>query len=76
MQFVSRGEQFPDVVELYMDPPDNAIVLCVDEKSGIHAVDRTQDSADADPMRFPSGESFDWIRFLNLLCIERRSSHF
>ncbi len=31
-----------DVVGLYMDPPDKALVLCVDEKSQIQALDRTQ----------------------------------
>jgi len=31
-----------EVVGLYMNPPDNAIVLCVDEKSQIQALDRTQ----------------------------------
>jgi transposase len=31
-----------DIVGLYMDPPDNAVVLCVDEKSQIQALDRTQ----------------------------------
>jgi len=31
-----------DVVGLYLNPPDNAIVLCVDEKSQIQALDRTQ----------------------------------
>ena len=31
-----------DVVGLYLDPPDNALVLCVDEKTGIQALDRTQ----------------------------------
>lgn len=31
-----------DVVGLYLAPPDNAIVLCVDEKSQIQALDRTQ----------------------------------
>jgi transposase len=30
-----------DVVELYLAPPENAIVLCVDEKSQIQALDRT-----------------------------------
>jgi len=33
-----------DVVGLYLDPPDNAVVLCVDEKSQIQALDRTQPS--------------------------------
>jgi len=31
-----------DVVGLYLNPPDNAVVLCVDEKSQIQALDRTQ----------------------------------
>jgi transposase len=31
-----------DIVSLYMDPPDRALVLCVDEKSQIQALDRTQ----------------------------------
>ena len=31
-----------DVVGLYMKPPENALVLCVDEKTGIQALDRTQ----------------------------------
>jgi hypothetical protein len=31
-----------DVVGLYLDPPSNAIVLCVDEKSQIQALNRTQ----------------------------------
>ena len=35
-------EKVRDIVGLYMDPPDNALVLCVDEKSQIQALDRTQ----------------------------------
>ena len=31
-----------DVVGLYLNPPDRAVVLCVDEKSQIQALDRTQ----------------------------------
>jgi len=31
-----------DVIGLYLDPPENAIVLCVDEKSQIQALERTQ----------------------------------
>ena len=31
-----------DIVGLYMDPPKHAIVLSVDEKSQIQALDRTQ----------------------------------
>ena len=35
-------EKLPDVVGLYLNPPDKALVLCVDEKSQIQALDRTQ----------------------------------
>jgi transposase len=35
-------EKITDVVGLYMNPPDRALVLCVDEKSQIQALDRTQ----------------------------------
>jgi len=31
-----------DIVGLYLNPPDRALVLCVDEKSQIQALDRTQ----------------------------------
>jgi len=31
-----------DIVGLYLNPPDHALVLCVDEKTGIQALDRTQ----------------------------------
>lgn len=34
-------EKVRDIVGLYLDPPDGALVLCVDEKSGIQALDRT-----------------------------------
>jgi len=35
-------EKLSDVVGLYLTPPDNAIVLCIDEKTSIQALDRTQ----------------------------------
>jgi transposase len=35
-------EKVRDVVGLYLSPPDRAIVLCVDEKSQVQALDRTQ----------------------------------
>lgn len=31
-----------DIVGLYLNPPDHALVLCVDEKSQIQALNRTQ----------------------------------
>jgi len=36
------GTGVRDIVGLYIDPPDRALVLCVDEKSQIQALDRTQ----------------------------------
>jgi len=41
-------EKLVDVVGLYLNPPENAIVLCMDEQSQIQALDRTQPSL---PMR-------------------------
>jgi transposase len=38
-QFV---EKLRDVVGLYLNPPEKAVVFCVDEKSGIQAMDRTR----------------------------------
>jgi transposase len=35
-------EKVRDIVGLYMNPPERALVLCVDEKSQIQALDRTQ----------------------------------
>jgi len=44
-QFVDKVR---DVVGLYMNPPDHAVVMCVDETTSIQALDRTQPSL---PMR-------------------------
>lgn len=44
-QFVDKVR---DVVGIYMNPPEHAVVLCVDEKTSIQALDRTQPSL---PMR-------------------------
>ena len=35
-------EKVRDIVGLYMSPPENAVVVCVDEKSQMQALDRTQ----------------------------------
>jgi transposase len=50
-----------DVVGLYLDPPAAAVVLCVDEKSQIQALDR---SAPVLPMLpgVPERQSFDYVR--------------
>ena len=43
---ISRDPEFEEkmvnIVGLYMNPPENAIVICVDEKTQIQALDRTQ----------------------------------
>ncbi len=35
-------EKAPEIVGLYLDPPERAAVLCVDEKSQVQALDRIQ----------------------------------
>jgi len=40
--FLPDEQRVVDVVGLYHNPPDRAVVLCVDEKSGIQALDRSQ----------------------------------
>jgi transposase len=45
------AEKVVDVVGLYLDPPEHALVLCVDEKSQIQALDRTQKSLPMFPGR-------------------------
>jgi len=44
-------EKLRDVVGLYLSPPNNAIVFCVDEKSSIQALDRTQPGLPMKPGR-------------------------
>ena len=44
-------EKLTDVVGLYLNPPDKAVVLCVDEKSQIQALDRTQPGLPIKPGR-------------------------
>ena len=54
-------EKVRDVVGLYMAPPEHAIVLCVDEKSQVQALDRTQPLL---PMRPGQAErrTHDYVR--------------
>lgn len=57
-QFV---EKVRDVVGLYLNPPERAMVLCVDEKSQVQALNRTQPIL---PMRpgIPARQSHDYER--------------
>ncbi len=56
--FVSKVR---DIVGLYIDPPDKALVLCVDEKSQIQALERTQPLL---PLRpgLPACRTHDYVR--------------
>ena len=54
-------EKLQDVVGLYLNPPEKALVLCVDEKSQIQALDRTQPML---PLRpgVPARQTHDYKR--------------
>jgi transposase len=57
-QFV---EKVRDIVGLYLNPPDRAIVLCVDEKSQVQALNRTQPILPLSP-GVPQRQSHDYKR--------------
>ena len=54
-------EKVRDIVGLYMSPPDRALVLCVDEKSQIQALDRTQPLLPMQPGQAARG-THDYMR--------------
>lgn len=54
-------EKVRDIVGLYMNPPTRAVVLCVDEKSQIQALDRTQPLLPMTP-GFAERRSHDYVR--------------
>ncbi|MGE5818268.1 MAG: IS630 family transposase [Deltaproteobacteria bacterium] len=54
-------EKVRDIVGLYMNPPDRAIVLCVDEKSQVQALNRTQPILPLAP-GVPARQSHDYER--------------
>jgi len=55
------NERVRDVVGLYMNPPDKAVVICVDEKPGIQALNRSQTIL---PLRpgMPASTSWEYER--------------
>jgi transposase len=57
-QFVAK---LRDVVGLYLNPPDKAVVFCEDEKSGIQALDRTRPVLPLQP-GVPERQTHDYIR--------------
>jgi transposase len=54
-------EKVRDVVGLYLNPPDKALVLCVDEKSQVQALDRTQPLLPLGPGQAERG-THDYVR--------------
>ena len=54
-------EKVRDIVGLYLSPPDRALVLCVDEKSQVQALDRTQPVLPMRPGQ-PERRSHDYTR--------------
>ena len=54
-------EKVRDIVGLYLDPPDKAVVLCVDEKSQIQALDRTQPMLPIG-LGYVEGVTHDYVR--------------
>lgn len=54
-------EKVRDIVALYLNPPDNAVVLCVDEKSQIQALDRTQPTLPLG-LGYVEGITHDYVR--------------
>ena len=54
-------EKVRDIVGLYLNPPDKAIVLCVDEKSQTQALERSQPIM---PLRpgLPERQTHDYVR--------------
>jgi len=57
-QFIDKVR---DVVGLYMDPPEHALVLCVDEKTQIQAINRTAPCLPVLPTT-PARRSHDYVR--------------
>jgi transposase len=54
-------EKVRDIVGLYLNPPERALVLCVDEKSQVQALDRTRPVLALRP-RVPARQTHDYIR--------------
>lgn len=64
-QFAAKAA---DIVGIYLNPPENAVVLCVDEKPHIQALERAQGY-----LKFPNGRaltgfSHDYKRVIGLSC--------
>ena len=67
-EFASKAA---DVVGLYMAPPDNAVVICVDEKPSIQALERAQGYLKLPNGRTLTGHSHDYKRTAPRPCSPR-----
>ncbi len=66
--FVAKAAE---IVGLYLDPPQDAIVLAVDEKPHIQALERAQGYLKLPNGRALSGRSHDYKRTASLRCLPR-----
>lgn len=85
---ISTDPQFAvkaaDIVGLYLDPPENAVVVCVDEKPSIQALERTQGYLKLPDGRAITGYSHEYKRngtttlfaALNVVTGEVRAGHY
>ncbi len=64
-RYVSRDPDFEekaaDVIGLYLAPPENAIVLCIDDKTAIQALDRRDPILPLSPGR-AERHGFEYVR--------------
>ncbi len=67
-------EKIRDIVGLYLNPPEHAVVLCVDEKSQVQALDRTQPIL---PLRpgLPEQRTHDYERHGTTSFCRRQTGH-
>jgi len=54
-------EKVNDIVSLYTDPPEDAVVLCIDEKTGMQALERKYETRPAQPGE-PGRYEYEYIR--------------
>jgi len=54
-------EKVNDIVSLYTDPPEDAAILCIDEKTGMQALERKYETQPAQPEK-PGRYEYEYIR--------------
>ena len=56
-----------DILGLYLHPPENTAVFCIDEKTAIQALDRTQPALPLQPNR-PERQTVEYVRHGTVSC--------